>query len=43
MTDHRVGITHHSIEDVMEGERLDVFIDALLLHEEMYAIASFGT
>ncbi|XP_039121566.1 peptide chain release factor 1, mitochondrial isoform X2 [Dioscorea cayenensis subsp. rotundata] len=43
VTDHRVGITNHSIEDVMEGESLDVFIDALLLQEEMEAIASFST
>ncbi|KAH7684961.1 peptide chain release factor 1 protein [Dioscorea alata] len=43
VTDHRVGITNHSIEDVMEGESLDVFIDALLLQEEMDAIASFST
>ncbi|KAK3137565.1 hypothetical protein QOZ80_5BG0454050 [Eleusine coracana subsp. coracana] len=42
VTDHRVGITHHSIADVMEGESLDIFIDALLLQEEMDAIASFG-
>ncbi|CAD6334694.1 unnamed protein product [Miscanthus lutarioriparius] len=42
VTDHRVGITHHSIADVMEGESLDVFVDALLLQEEMDAIASFG-
>jgi peptide chain release factor 1 len=41
VTDHRVAITHHSIADVMEGESLDVFIDALLLQEEMDAIASF--
>jgi len=42
VTDHRVGITHHSIADVMEGENLDAFIDALLLQEEMDAIASFA-
>ncbi|PIA60743.1 hypothetical protein AQUCO_00300331v1 [Aquilegia coerulea] len=42
VTDHRVGITHHSIDDVMQGENLDVFIDALLLKQEMDAIASFG-
>ncbi|KAH0470162.1 hypothetical protein IEQ34_001720 [Dendrobium chrysotoxum] len=42
VTDHRVGITHHAIEDVMEGESLDVFIDALLLQEEMDAIATFS-
>ncbi|PNT04262.1 hypothetical protein POPTR_014G114000v4 [Populus trichocarpa] len=43
VTDHRVGITHHSINDVMQGESLDVFIDALLLQQEMDAIASFGS
>ncbi|KAJ8478184.1 hypothetical protein OPV22_021911 [Ensete ventricosum] len=43
VTDHRVGITHHSIEDVMGGESLDMFVDSLLLQEEMDAIASFGT
>ncbi|PWZ44449.1 Peptide chain release factor 1 [Zea mays] len=42
VTDHRVGVTHHSIADVMEGESLDMFVDALLLQEEMDAIASFG-
>ncbi|KAK9139068.1 hypothetical protein Scep_008749 [Stephania cephalantha] len=42
VTDHRVGITHHSINDVMQGESLDVFINALLLQQEMEAIASFG-
>ncbi|XP_028548807.1 uncharacterized protein LOC110099190 isoform X2 [Dendrobium catenatum] len=42
VTDHRVGITQHAIEDVMEGESLDVFIDALLLQEEMDAIATFS-
>lgn len=43
VTDHRVGITHHSIDDVMQGENLDVFIDALLLKQEMEAIASFSS
>ncbi|XP_058082644.1 peptide chain release factor 1, mitochondrial isoform X2 [Magnolia sinica] len=42
VTDHRVGITHHSIDDVMQGESLDVFIDALLLQQEMDAVASFS-
>ncbi|KAK4342569.1 hypothetical protein RND71_038385 [Anisodus tanguticus] len=40
VTDHRVGITTHSIDDVLQGEDLDAFIDALLLQEEMDAIAS---
>ncbi|KAL0539168.1 hypothetical protein IC582_023348 [Cucumis melo] len=41
VTDHRVGITDHSIEEVMQGENLDTFVDALLLQQEMDAIASF--
>ncbi|CAM8933623.1 unnamed protein product [Rhodiola kirilowii] len=41
VTDHRVGITHHSLDSVLQGEDLDVFIDALLLQQEMDAIASF--
>ncbi|GLT50565.1 hypothetical protein SLA2020_240430 [Shorea laevis] len=43
VTDHRVGITHHAINDIMQGENLDVFIDALLLQQEMDAIASFSS
>ncbi|XP_062007538.1 peptide chain release factor 1, mitochondrial [Rosa rugosa] len=43
VTDHRVGITHHAISDVMQGENLDVFVDALLLQQEMDAIASFSS
>ncbi|XP_019418678.1 PREDICTED: uncharacterized protein LOC109329455 isoform X2 [Lupinus angustifolius] len=42
VTDHRVGITYHSIDDVMQGESLDVFIEALLLQEEIDAIATFS-
>ncbi|KAJ3676013.1 hypothetical protein LUZ60_003425 [Juncus effusus] len=42
VTDHRIGITHHSLNDVLEGESLDLFIDELLLREEMDAIASFN-
>lgn len=41
VTDHRIGITSHSISDIMEGQNLDFFIDALLLQQEMDAIASF--
>ncbi|ERN02009.1 uncharacterized protein LOC18430109 [Amborella trichopoda] len=43
VTDHRAGITYHSIDDVMEGESLDIFIDALLLKQEMDAISSFSS
>ncbi|RZC56100.1 hypothetical protein C5167_014959 [Papaver somniferum] len=43
VTDHRVGVTHHSINDIMQGEGLDVFVDALLLRQEMDAVASFNS
>ncbi|XVE73529.1 hypothetical protein DITRI_Ditri11bG0125500 [Diplodiscus trichospermus] len=43
VTDHRVGITCHAIDDVMLGEDLDVFVDALLLQQEMDAIATFSS
>lgn len=41
VTDHRVGITEYAIEEVMQGQNLDMFVDALLLQQEMDAIASF--
>lgn len=40
VTDHRVGITTHLIERFMEGEGLDIFIDALSTKEEVNALAS---
>lgn len=43
VTDHRVGVTHHSINNIMQGEGLDVFVDALLLRQEMDAVASFNS
>ncbi|XWS31892.1 hypothetical protein CRYUN_Cryun23aG0114500 [Craigia yunnanensis] len=43
VTDHRVGITYHAINDVLQGENLDVFVDALLLQQEMDAIATFSS
>ncbi|PON43222.1 Peptide chain release factor [Parasponia andersonii] len=43
VTDHRVSITCHAINDVMLGDGLDVFIDALLLQQEMDAIADFSS
>ncbi|KAK9682601.1 hypothetical protein RND81_10G084700 [Saponaria officinalis] len=43
VTDHRVGITCHSIDEVLQGESLDAFIDALLLQQEIDAIASFSS
>ncbi|XP_075493503.1 peptide chain release factor 1, mitochondrial isoform X1 [Primulina tabacum] len=43
VSDHRVGITSHSIDGVLQGENLDLFIDALLLQQEMDDIASFSS
>ncbi|XVF21996.1 hypothetical protein REPUB_Repub12eG0136700 [Reevesia pubescens] len=43
VTDHCVGITYHAINDVMQGENLDVFVDALLLQQEMDAISTFSS
>ena len=43
VTDHRVNITCHAINDVMQGDSLDVFIDALLLQQEMDAVAHFSS
>ncbi len=40
VTDHRVGITQHSIENIMQGEGLDHFIDALISKQEEEALAS---
>lgn len=40
VTDHRVNITQHSIDQVMQGEGLDGFIDALTMKQEIEALAS---
>lgn len=38
MTDHRVGVTQHGIEEVLSGASLDVFLDALSLHHKQQLI-----
>ncbi|KZV58419.1 Peptide chain release factor [Dorcoceras hygrometricum] len=43
VSDHRVGITSHSVDGVLQAENLDIFIDALLLQQEMDAITSFSS
>ena len=40
VTDHRINITQHSIDQVMQGEGLDGFIDALTMKQEIEALAS---
>ncbi|KAL3691999.1 hypothetical protein R1sor_005650 [Riccia sorocarpa] len=39
VTDHRVGVTQHSIEQILQGEGIDNFIDALVMKQEMDALA----
>ena len=40
MTDHRVGVTEHNIDAVLTGERLHVFIQALIAHNKSQLLAS---
>jgi len=40
VTDHRINITQHSIDQIMQGEGLDGFIDALTMKQEIAALAS---
>ena len=39
ITDHRVNVTWHGMEDLMTGETLEQIHDALLEHEQIQAIA----
>lgn len=34
VTDHRIGVTEHGIDAVMNGENLDTFFDALRLQNQ---------
>ena len=40
VTDHRINITQHCIDQIMQGESLDGFIDALTMKQEIAALAS---
>jgi peptide chain release factor 1 len=40
VTDHRIGLTKHNIDKVMEGEGLDEFVDALVTHDEAERLAT---
>ena len=40
VTDHRIHLTRHNIEKVMEGEALDEIIDALVTHDEAERLAT---
>lgn len=43
VTDHRVGVTEHGIEGVMDGEKLDSFIEALRVKRQTELLASLGS
>ncbi|EFJ35174.1 hypothetical protein SELMODRAFT_438470 [Selaginella moellendorffii] len=40
VTDHRVGVTQHAIEQIMEGIGLEIFVNALKMQHEASALAS---
>ena len=40
VTDHRIGLTLHKIDKVMEGEALDEIIGALITHDEAERLAT---
>ena len=40
VTDHRIGLTLHKIDKVMEGEALDEIVSALMTHDEAERLAT---
>ena len=42
VTDHRVGLTEHGIENVMNGERLELFTDALQQRHQAELLAQLN-
>lgn len=42
VTDHRVGLTLHALDHVLEGEGLEDFVSALAQQQEMAAVAALG-
>jgi len=42
VTDHRINMTKHNIDEVMEGAGLDEFIDALIVNDEAERLADLG-
>lgn len=42
VTDHRIGLTLHQIDSVMQGEALDTVITALMMAHQAEKLASFG-
>src|SRR5262245_13933286 len=42
VTDHRIGLTLHKLDQVLEGSALDELIDALVTHDQAGALAAMG-
>jgi peptide chain release factor 1 len=42
VTDHRIGLTLHKLEEVLEGTALDELIDALIAHNQAGELAAMG-
>jgi len=42
VTDHRIGLTLHKLEEVLGGTALDDLVDALITHHQAGALAAMG-
>jgi peptide chain release factor 1 len=42
VTDHRIGLTLHKLEEVLEGAALDELIDALVAHNQAGELAAMS-
>jgi len=43
VTDHRINMTMHKLDDVLSGEALDELVDALIAEDQASALASMGS
>lgn len=39
MTDHRIGVTEHGIQAILDGSNLQTFVDALQQHHKQELLA----
>ncbi len=42
VTDHRVGVTEHGMNEVLSGQRLQLFVDALIRQHQSEKLATFS-
>jgi peptide chain release factor 1 len=42
VTDHRIGLTLHKLDEVLEGTALDELVDALLAHNQAGELAAMS-